>query len=168
MPSQWIHISTYYAVLHLVQFSYIVPSTHWGYCTYLFWCFSDGLKMGMSHQAFFWPCQLKQGTGKRGHCPMSTWKLPTPPPTNQSHFKLCDHFHLDNVFASPSKADIPWCLRNALWNIGIGISEERNKVPPSSTVSPCMLLYKQVMGNVQHRVNVLWAFSVAACERGNM
>ena len=111
---------------------------------------------------------LNKGTGKRRHCPMSTWKLPTPPPSNQSHFKLCDHSHLDNVFASPSKADVSWCLRNALWNMGIDVLEERNKVPLSSTVSPCMLLYKQVMGNLQHRVNVLWAFSVAACERGNM
>ena len=36
---------------------------------------------------------LNKGTGKRRYCPMSTWKLPTPPPSNQSHFKLCDHSH---------------------------------------------------------------------------
>ena len=30
----------------------------------LFWCFSDGLKMGMSHEAFLRPCQLKQGNRK--------------------------------------------------------------------------------------------------------
>ena len=97
---------------------------------------------------------LNKGTGKRGYCPMNTWKLPSPPPSNQSHFKLCDHFHLDNVFASPSKADVPWCLRNALWNIGIDVSEKWNKVAPFSTISPCMLLYKQVVGNLKHR----WIF----------
>ena len=51
-------------------------------------------------------------------------KASTIPPSNQSHFKLCDHSHLDNVFASTSKADVPWCLRNALWNMGIGREEQ--------------------------------------------